>query len=255
MTDEVLPEQPENVDEWLALHGDSLDPAARAQLERLKLGVTVQETPQPKDEEPESWTDYFEERVWKAMKWVGIIGAGALIVGGGAYAVKQATDSFPTAVETAVKRELKERTEVVKKAISDIENASGVLLMKLLDFIIALKDKGSTFAGISGMAVTAWEGIWSDAKEYVTSGDTSPDETLKKIKEIVTSDPTLSSKMDGIFAAYNDLTGKKDALERVANGISSVTDQDESEFLRDWKQKFWEEMRGKGPQLKTPTKK
>lgn len=251
MSDEAPVEQaPASVEEWLERHGSALDPKARAELERLKLGVQVEKPDEKPKEDVLSWSERFKQGVYKAMKWTGIIAVGAAVVGGAAYVGKQAADSFPTAVKSSASRELEERTGAVKEAISDLESASGILLMKLLDFMIALKDKGSTWEGVSGMAVTAWSGMWSDAKEYLASGEKSPDKTLAKMKEIVTSDPALSGKMDEIFTAYDNLKGKKEALEHLASTITTVTDEDTRQFLGDWKGKFWEEMRGKGEQLK-----
>ncbi len=199
---------------------------------------------------PEDWMDKFKSRVWKVMKWVGIGAVGVATVGGVAYVGKQAVDAFPTAVETAAKREVKERVEAVQFAFGELQRSAGGLLLKLYDFMIALKDKASTLEGLSTMASSMWDAVWAEKEDYLANGDTSPDKLIAKMKEIVANDPELSGRMDGIFAAYEDLKLKKDAFETAGKGAFEAKDQDAIEFFQDYKREFWTEMLNKRETLK-----
>lgn len=224
------------------LKGASLSPAARANLDAIEAELRAKET--------ETWMDRFKSRVWKVMKWAGIGAVGVATVGGVAYVGKQAADAFPAAVETAANREVNERMTAINASFEGLKASSGTLLLKMLDFMIALKDKGSTYEGLSSMAVTTWEGIWADSAELITSGDTSPDHIIAKMKEIVTADPILATKMEAIFASYEDLKKKKDAF--VASGQQAIefNDQDAQELWVDYKREFWTEMLDKRDALK-----
>lgn len=239
-----MSEKDDALQDWIQRHGKGLSPEARRELEELHGQVERE----PKEDLP-SFRERFQARVRQVMKWVGIGAVGLATAGGIAYVGKQAVDALPGAVETAAEREVNERIELVKTAFGELQTAAGTLLLKLMDFLIALKDKASTWEGISGMAVSVWDGIWSDAAEYLASGNTSPDKTLEKMKQMVSGDPVLAAKMDDIFSAYADLNAKKEALDGVATKIQSFDDQDALEFFSDYKKEFWDEMRGKGKEL------
>lgn len=225
------------------LKGASLSSTARANLDAIEAEIRAKET--------ETWVDKFKSRVWKVMKWVGFGAVGAATVGGAVYVGKQAVDAFPTAVETAANREVKERVEAVQFAFGELQRSAGGLLLKLYDFMIALKNKATTVEGLSGMASSMWDGIWAEGEDYMASGDTSPDKLIAKMKEIVANDPELNSAMDAIFAAYEDLKLKKDAFEAAGKGAFEANDQDAVEFFQDYKKEFWTEMKGKGRRLST----
>lgn len=229
------------------LKSASLSPAARANLDAIEAELRARET--------ETWMDKFKSRVWKVMKWMGVGAVGVATVGGVAYVGKQAVDAFPSAVETAANREVKERVEAVKLAFGELQGAAGGLLLKLYDFMIVLKDKATTVEGLSTMASSMWDGIWDEGKDYLATGDASPDKLIAKMKEIVANDPELSGKMGGIFAAYEDLKLKKDAFEATGRGAFEAKDEDAVEFFNDYKNEFWKEMKGKGQQLSTSSPK
>lgn len=229
------------------LKSASLSPAARANLDAIEAELRAKET--------ETWMDKFKSRVWKVMKWAGIGVVGVATVGGVAYVGKQAMDAFPAAVETAANREVKERVEAVKLAFGELQGAAGGLLLKLYDFMIALKNKATTIEGLSELISGVWDGAWAEGKDYLATGDASPDKLIAKMKEIVANDPELSGKMDGIFVAYEDLKLKKDAFEAVGKGAFEANDQDAIEFFQDYKREFWMEMKGKGQELSTSSPK
>ncbi len=100
------------------------------------------------------------------------------------------------------------------------------------------------------MASSMWDAVWAEKEDYLANGDTSPDKLIAKMKEIVANDPELSGKMDGIFAAYEDLKLKKDAFEKAGKGAFEAKDQDAIEFFQDYKREFWTEMLNKRETLK-----
>jgi hypothetical protein len=220
-----------------------LSPQARDALDVIEAELSAAE--------PRTWMDTFRSRVSKAMTWVGIGAVGVATIGGLGYVGTQAVEAFPTAVETAAKREVKERVEAVQLAFADLQGAAGGLLLKLYDFMIALKDKATTAKGLSELASSMWDGIWAEGRDYFATGDKSPDKLIATMKEMVASDAELSGKMEAIFAAYENLKIKKDAFEAVGKGAFEANDTDALEFFEDYKREFWMEMKGKGRELST----
>ena len=229
------PSQP--LDAIEQLRKAKLSPRARADLNAIEAELRADET--------ETWMDRFQSRVWRVMKWVGIGAVGVAAIGGAAYVGKQAIDAFPTAVETAAKREVSERVVAVQFAFGELQQSAGALLLKLYDFMVALKDKAGTYQGLSTMATGVWAGLWADGTELLANGDTSPDQLIGKMKEIVANDPQLSVSMNAIFGAYEDLKNKKNSLEAAGQGAFTANDRDAIEFFQDYKSAFWREMRGK----------
>ncbi|MFA5792927.1 MAG: hypothetical protein WC897_03610 [Candidatus Gracilibacteria bacterium] len=200
-----------------------------------------------KSKVPKRTTADLRERILKIMKWA--LPALALTAGG-VYTTEQAIDATRPALEMAMHREFGERKAEIQEAVNDLQSSAGNLLLKLLDFMIALKEKAGTVKGAAEMATGFWKGIWNggrkDVKELVIEGDTSPDELIQGLKAIVSGDTQLSKKVTEIFTAYEDLKSKKDILENVGEEATKFGTKDAKEFWDDYKRSLWKEMSGRG---------
>lgn len=159
-------------------------------------------------------------------------------------------DAFPQAVETAANREVKERVEVIKVAYEELNQAAFTLLRTLYEFLLAVKEKATTWEGVSKAAGSLWQGIWDDGAEYLANGDSSPDQILGQIKSMVEDDPVLSQKLTEVFASYDKLKTEKDEFEQAGKSAFEANDTDAKEFYEDYKKEFWDEMLQRGPKTK-----
>lgn len=227
---------------------EQLEKAELSEAGRARLAA-IREELESKD--PETWMEWTKRKVFGVMRWV--VPAAALTAGavGAAYVGKQAYDAMEPTVESAAHREVDERIAEITESFNELKNASGSLLLKMLDFMIALKDKASTYAGVSTLAIGVWDGLWAEGEDLIRNGDTSPDKLIAKMKEIVSADPLLTQKMDAIFASYDELKKKKEAFEESGKKAVSFTDKDAEELWVDYKREFWTEMMDKRNALST----
>ncbi len=201
--------------------------------------------------EPEGIMRKTRRALGKIFKWIVVPGLAVGAVGTTIYAGKQALDAFPSAVEVAAKREVNERMVAIQGAFAELQGTAGSLLLKLYDLMIAMKDKATSWDGASTLAVGLWDGIWADGADWLATGDKSPDKLIAEMKRRLSDDPVISAKMDSVFAAYEELKKKKEALEAAGKGAFEANDQDAAEFYEDYKKEFWKEMLGKGGNLTT----
>lgn len=230
---------------------EALQKLERADLSEENRASLAKIREELESKDPETWMEWTKRKVFGVMKWVVPAAALAGGVAATAYVGKQAYDAMQPTVESAAHREVNERITEINESFGELETASGTLLLKMLDFMIALKNKATTYEGASTLLVGAWDAAVAEAVDLVKNGDTSPDLLIAKIKEIVAADPDLTQKMDAIFASYEDLKKKKDAFAESGKKAVEFNDQDAHELWLDYKREFWTEMMDKRSALTT----
>lgn len=179
--------------------------------------------------------------------------AGSVAVGSAAavYTVKQAADAVPGAAEDAAAEIFDQRVEMLKSRFAVLEQESGDLLLKLMAFMIAIKNTASSIEGLANLAGHVWDGLWADGADYLANGDTSPDKSLTQILELVKNDPILLASWTEVESAYSKVIVAKDNFAALAEDLKVTKDEGTAIFWKEYKEHFWDEMRQKGEGLKT----
>lgn len=195
-----------------------------------------------------------QKSTWSKVKgclgWLFLAGSVAVGSGVAVYTIKQATDAVPGAVEDAAAEILGQRMEMLKSRFAVLEKASGELLLRLMSFMIAIKNMTSSIDGIENLAVHVWGGLWADGADYLVGGDTSPDKSLEQISDLVKNDPILSAAWLEVNTAYSTVIVAKDNFAALGKDLTTTTDENTRIFWKEYTEHFWDEMKQKGEGLK-----
>ena len=248
MADESL-EGLEKVDET------KLSTEGRAALAKVKGEILAAQT-------PETWMEWTKERVWSVMKWVGIgtgiaaVGAVATVAGGAlgfTYGTEKAAEVAPEVMVGVASREVDERL----KELSDFwESVKPILLTgvtQLGDFLEELKKKGTTWEGAKVATRAVLKGLGNDGVQWMSTGDTSLDQTVAEITKAVEADPVLAPKWEAIMATYGKLKGKQAELPALSARLTSVTKEDRAQIEEDVKREMKEAILNDLPWASSPS--
>jgi len=219
-----------------------LSPKGREALAEVKGELLAAKT-------PETWMEWTREKVWTAMKWVGIgtgiaavgaVAAGAGGVLGFTYGTEKAAEVAPEVMVGVASREVDERL----KELSEFWETVKPLLLsgvgQVGEFLEELKKKGSSLEGIQTGAMALYNGFKNDGVEWIATGDTSLDQTVVEIAKAVEADPDLAPKWKAIMATYGKLKAKQAELPALSARLTSVTPEDRAQIESDVKREMKE---------------
>ena len=233
------------VNKWAEKNGVEVSASARADLAKELAD-------QAKDKAVDTQQESTWEKVKGCMGWL-LLGTG-LAVGAGAavYTFKQATDAVPAAAEEAGKEILQGRMDLVRTRFGVMEQASGDLLLKLMAFMVALKNTATTLEGLEELIPHMWDAVWDTTKNRLATGEWSADASVAQITDLVKKVPALSGAWAQVEGSYAKVTAAKDSFEALGTDLTTATDEDARIFWEDYRKHFWNEMLQKGEGLKTP---
>ena len=191
------------------------------------------------------------DKVKGCLGWLLLTGTVAIGSGAAVYTIKQASDAVPGAAEDAASEILDQRMEMLKSRFAVLEQASGDLLLKLMAFMIAIKNTASSIEGLANFAGHVWDGLWADGADYLANGDTSPDKSLTQISDLVKNDPILSASWTEVESAYSKVLVTKDNFAVLGEDLKVTKDEGTAIFWKEYKEHFWDEMKQKGEGFKT----
>ena len=237
MTQEVL-EESTNVEELSELDRLIMDTARTKNISlkeaRAQLAAELDEADADDDEDEEEQNSTFG----KVFKYLGIglaIGAGFFGVAKGLpYFLDLTLEVSRNTVEKAVKREVRERVEQVSSVIREIQDAGNQLIMSLMDFIMAIQDLVN-MNNVKELAIAFGKGVWEDGAELAKTGDRSPDKLLDRIHGFVNKNPDLLHKWNEVSSAHKNLISKKEVLAKTVEEVTSFSQEDEDELIKDVK--------------------
>ncbi len=177
-----------------------------------------------------------------------ILGSGA-VVGTTYFAAEQAKDALPKAAETAVNRELEQRSEEISQFLDETKNTVSTLVTKILEFLDVLNDKVENWKpedwrDTASAAISLYEGLKRDVVEFIGSGfeDYEPDKIAESVINLIESDPELANLWKEIWVQIAEFERVPEKLEALKDSITTFDDGDKMEAWEDFKEAFWAEV-------------